>query len=126
MKKLLFIFSHIPTKEQLEDAKKSLGVTEFITLTDELKNIWSNIPEELQGSDIKFKEYILENCSKDDYILIEGHFGIVYKMVNWALKNGYKAIYSHSSREYKYEEKYDGSIKNIHYFKHKCYKMYEE
>ena len=83
MKTLLFIFSHTPTKEQIFDAKEHLGVNRILNLPEELKIIWSNIPKDSLGIDKMFKDFILENCNRGDYIVIEGEFGMVYKLVSW-------------------------------------------
>lgn len=124
MKNLLLLFSHKLTKNQIEDAKENLNITTFIYLPDKLRKIWSSIPLESEGLDNIFKEFISKNCTKGDYILIEGEYGMVYKMVNWSLNEGYIPIYSYSRREYIKEVLADNTVKNTHYFKHIYYKVY--
>ena len=124
MKKLLLLFSHKLTKEQIKDARENLQISNFIYLSEELQNKWRNF--DIDDNDVVegVKEFIINNATIGDYILIQGEYGLVFKMVSWALDNGYIPIYSYSKREYINEVLSDGTIKNIHYFKHICYKIY--
>lgn len=124
MKKLLLLFSHKLTKEQIKDAKEKLNISNFIYLSEDLQSKWSNFDIEDNNTVEKFKEFIVKNADIGDYVLIQGEYGLVFKMVSWALDNGYIPIYSYSKREYINEVLSDGTIKNIHYFKHICYKIY--
>ncbi len=45
---MILLFSHKRTPEQIADAKSSFGVEEFLTIDDELQNICSNIPVDLE------------------------------------------------------------------------------
>lgn len=124
MKKLVLLFSHNLTKEQIRDAKENLEISSFIYLPDSLQNKWSNFEIDDNDGVEEIKEYIRNNATIGDYILIQGEYGLVFKMVNWSLNNGYIPIYSYTKRAYKNEELIDGTIKNIHYFKHICYREY--
>jgi len=44
LNKLFLIFNHTLTKEQIEDAKKSLYVNAFLPLPEALQTVWSTIP----------------------------------------------------------------------------------
>ena len=46
MKQLFLLFSHTLTDGQKQDAKNSLLVESFISLTPQLQKLWSNIPED--------------------------------------------------------------------------------
>lgn len=124
MKKLLLLFSHKLTKEQIKDAKEKLNISNFIYLSEELQSKWSNFDIDDNNTVEKFKEFIINNATIGEYILIQGEYGLVFKMVNWSLNNGYIPIYSYSKREYIKEVLSDGTVKNTHYFKHICYKKY--
>jgi len=126
MKKLALLFSHKLSEDQKSDAEKSLGIKEFIYMSDRLLKKWSDIPEDIDIYDYSkdFKSFIEENCTKDDYILIEGEYGITYHMVDWCKSKGYNPIYSFSKRVFESKEVENGVFENIHYFKHIKYKNY--
>lgn len=125
MKKLFLLFSHKLTNDQINDAKDRLNIIEYRYLPDNLQNIWSNIPEDDENIEMLFMDYIKENASIGDYILIEGEYGIVYKMVKWSIENNYIPIYSYTKRQYKSITLEDGTVENRHYFKHIKFKEYK-
>lgn len=125
MNKLVLLFSHTLTKVQKKDAYESLNVKKIISLPQNLQHIWSNIPEDNKNIEMLFMNYIKENASIGDYILIEGEYGIVYKMVKWSIENNYIPVYSYTKRQYKSITLEDGTIENRHYFKHIKFKEYK-
>lgn len=125
MKRLFLLFSHKLTKEQIEDAEENFNISKFVYLPEELQSMWSNIGEDDIGLDRRFKKYIKEKAETGDYILIEGEYGMVYKMVKWALENNYIPVYSYTKREYSNKVLEDGTVENKHYFKHIKFKEYK-
>lgn len=125
MNKLVLLFSHTLTKVQKKDAYESLNVKKIISLPQNLQHIWSNIPEDDENIEMLFINYIKENASIGDYILIEGEYGIVYKMVKWSIENNYIPVYSYTKRQYKSITLEDGTVENRHYFKHIKFKEYK-
>lgn len=101
MKKMFLLFSHNLTQIQIDDAKNNLDVEEFVSLNQDLQELWSNIPSEL----ISLKEYLLpfrnflaENSNFEDVVLLQGDFGAVYQMVNFANDLGLKSVYATTTR----------------------------
>ena len=70
------------------------------------------------------KSFVEKGGEKGDYILIQGEWGYTYEMVKWSKENGFVPIYSSTERNYKSEVMNDGTVKNVHYFKHVCFKEY--
>ncbi len=126
MKKIIMLFSHTLTEHQINDLKRELNVEKIIMLNKKMQNIWSNVdPTKDERDDLKYiKEFILKELKKMDYILIQGEWGYIYEMVNWAKKNSFVPIYSATKRDYQEEILKDGTVKNIHYFKHVKFKKY--
>jgi hypothetical protein len=124
--KMILLFSHKITKEQVEDAKKSLGVDEFVKLDDKTLSLWSNIPTDIQdiSKHLKpIKDFILRHASNGDYILIQGDFGAVVKMIYFARAKGLIPVYSTTKREVK--EEFDGDkVKKVSLFKHILFRKY--
>jgi len=124
--KLFLLFSHKLTDEQIKDAKENLGISEFVYLPEDLQYKFSNVPPEIE--DIKeyskdFKEFLKNNAKKDDYVLVQGDFGVVFQIVEFCKENSLKAIYSTTKRVSK-EKKIEGKIVKISEFKHVRFRKY--
>ena len=124
--KMFLLFSHKLTSEQIKDAKENLGVREFIYLPKDLQDKFSNVPPEIE--DIKkysenFIDFLRENVSKEDYVLIQGDFGVVFWVVEYCKKNNIKAVYATTKRVVK-EKVIDGKVVKISEFKHVRFRKY--
>ena len=118
--KMFLFFSHKLTDEQIRDAKKNLGVDEFIYLPDDLQKKFSNVPPEID--DIKeysldFMKFLDKNAKKDDFVLIQGDFGVVFWVVEYCKQNNLKAVYSTTKRVVK-EKNIEGKVVKISEFQH--------
>ena len=124
--RMFLLFSHKLTDEQIKDAKENLRVDEFIYLPKDLQEKFSNIPTEID--DIKeyskiFIDFLEKNASKEDYILIQGDFGVVFWVVEYCRENNLKAVYATTKRVVK-EKEIDGKVVKISEFKHVKYRFY--
>jgi len=124
--KMFLLFSHKLTDEQIKDAKENLGINEFMYLPEDLQKKFSNVPPELE--DIKeysqiFIDFLKENTKKEDYVLVQGDFGLVFNIVEFCKENNLKAIYSTTKRVAK-EQSIDGKVVKISEFKHIRFRRY--
>ena len=124
--KMFLLFSHKLTDEQIKDAKQNLGVDEFVYLPQDLQEKFSNVPPEID--DIKayskiFIEFLEKNANKNDYILIQGDFGVVFWVVEYCRQNNFKAVYATTKRVVK-EKKVKGKVVKISEFKHVKFRRY--
>ncbi len=126
--RMVLIFSHTLTREQEEDARKSLFVDEFIFMPKNLSKIWSQIPPE-GDLDLeimsKFTNFIRDNAEKGDYVLIQGDFGATFALVDWCLREGYIPVYATTHRIYKQRVDKHGNIVNQHVFSHVGFRKYK-
>jgi hypothetical protein len=123
--KMYLLFSHKLTQEQSDDAKR-LGVSEFVSLPKELQNKFSNVPPELEsiGEYIKpIKEFLEQNLTSKDIVLIQGDFGVVCEIVKFCKEKKVKAVYATTKRVVKEMEK-DGKKVKISEFKHIRFREY--
>ena len=125
--KMILIFSHTLTEEQIEDAKNSFGIHDFVYMPENIQKIWSDIPSSI--SDIHnylnpVQNFILNNSSQDDYVLIQGDFGATYNTVNFCKQNKRIVIYSTTKRISK-EIVRDNVIEKISYFSHISFREYQ-
>ena len=122
-KRLILLFSHQLTPQQLKDAKETLQCNKIIYLTDELLYKWQNITPE---TDIQiFKDFLVENAKVGDYVLIQGEWGTTYNMVNFAKEKNMIPIYSSTARKV-IEEKSgsDNRVIKTSIFEHKGFYRY--
>lgn len=128
--KIILLFSHTLTDNQIIELEKRFEIEKITYLADELQFKWSNlspdytlIEEELKNVKSFIKNNIEEGFDKQ-YILIQGEYGAVYHMVNFAFSIGLIPIYSASKRAYE-SRKIDGNkIENIHYYEHVRFQLY--
>jgi hypothetical protein len=126
MKKLFLLFSHTLTPTQEVDAKESLKIEEFVKLSDDLQQLWSNIPPHL--TDISdylrpLKDYIEKSAEDSDVFLIQGDFGGCYEMVNFVKSLGYLAVHSTTKRDV-VEKTVDGKVEKFSRFEHVIFRLY--
>jgi hypothetical protein len=129
MVKLFLLFSHHITPEQFEDARQSLGITDFIRLPEDLQQRFSNVPADLEAIDAYLQpilDWIEEHCTnQNDYILVQGDFGATYFLVDYCKKNNCAIpMYATTERKSIEEAQEDGSIKTQRIFKHKRFRLY--
>lgn len=127
MTKLFLLFSHNFTEDQKKDAKESLGVTEFVSLPDDLQEKFSNINPngELDIKPLREIARWLEiNADDDDFVLIQGEFGTTFYLVDFCFKRGFEAIYATSERVYEEAHNDDGTVERKHIFKHVNFRRY--
>lgn len=127
LSKLFLLFSHEITDKQKKDARKNLNINQIIKLPDNLQQKWSNVPAKLESLSeymLPFKNWLSENITNDDYILVQGEFGAVYFIVSWAKNNDFTPIYSTTERLSK--EVNDGErVKSVKIFEHRRFRKYE-
>jgi len=123
--KMFLFFSHKLTNEQMDDAKK-LGIKEFINLPSNLQELFSNVPAELDNLDeyVKvFIDYLLNNANKGDFILLQGDFGLIYKLINFSKTIGLIPIYATTKRITK-EKIVNNKVIKTSEFKHIMFRKY--
>jgi hypothetical protein len=128
MSKLLLLFSHQLTEDQVKDAKATLNITEFIPLSSDLENLWKNIPAtkpSLNDYLEPIRKWMKGHTDPGDYVMIQGDFGAVYLMVNFAFSIGLIPIYSTTEREVVEKSMPDSTVRSERVFKHRMFRKYE-
>jgi hypothetical protein len=128
MKSLFLIFSHTLTPEQATDATNSLGVEKFVSLPENLKILWGNVPPD---ADLDFatylqpiKHFLATSAQAHDVVLIQGDFGATYHLVNYCKQAGYTPVYATTERVAIEQAQSDGSVVLQKVFKHKAFRRY--
>ncbi len=108
MRKVILLFSHTLSDEQISEAKLNYDVEEFMYLPKNLQNLWSSIEPELETiSEVltPLKNFLIQNSEKDDLVLVQGDFGAVFIMVDFCFKHNLVPIYATTQRVVKeYEQ----------------------
>jgi len=126
MKKLFLLFSHTLTTAQESDAKATFGVEQFVTLPNELQELWSNVPSELDNlSDYlePLKNYLTKQTQQGDVVLVQGDFGATYQMVNFVKALGLIAVHATTKRNV-VEKVIDDKIVKTSVFEHIRFRSY--
>ena len=126
MKKLFLLFSHTLTPAQELDAKESLNIESFVTLPNDLQQLWSNIPpylKDVSGYLEPLKEYIQNNAEDGDVLLVQGDFGGCYEMINFIKFMGLTAVHSTTTRDV-VEKTVNGKVEKFSRFEHVIFRLY--
>lgn len=127
MASLFLIFNHQFTEAQKAEARTSLDVQRIIPLPAALQETWSNIPPDLPALKdylSPLRAWIASQASGGDYVLIQGDFGACWLMVNFSMERGLIPLYSTTERLTEEELKPDGSVRLVHYFRHRIFRRY--
>jgi len=127
MPDIYLIFSHKLTPQQERDLRENWQVKNFIALPKHLQELWSNIPPDLSSlsSYLKpIKDWLKENGKKGDLVLIQGDFGAVYLMVNYAFELGLVPVYATTERFVREEISPAGEVTMNRIFRHKIFRVY--
>ncbi len=122
---MFLFFSHKLTPHQIEEVKK-LGVEEFVYLPKDLQEVFSNVPPDVESLGEYLKPlflFLMENSKSGDYVLIQGEFGVVYRLVSFAKILDLIPIYATTKRITKEIVK-DAKIVKISEFKHIRFRKY--
>jgi len=120
MKKMILLFSHKLTEEQIADSKASFGVKEFVVLDTDLQTIWSNIPADLEDLNDylqPIRDFLTANIQKDDVVLVQGDFGATCAIASFVKSLGGVAVYATTKRDV-LEREIDGKIVKTSVFEH--------
>jgi len=124
---LVLLLNHSLTPAQEADARESLGVSNFIHPPENVRELWRNIPPELEtlaGFLIPVEEWVKRAARPGDAVLIQGDFGATCRMVGFSLAMGLDPVYSTTERHAVEELQPDGSVRLIHHFRHKRFRRY--
>lgn len=127
--RLFVIFNHKLTQVQIEDAFYSLKVSKILEPSQDLRNMWADIPpdaDELSNCNefILLRNWLEINSRTGDYVLIQGEFGATFLMVQFALEKGLVPVYSTTSRKAVEHHNTDGSVEIKHSFSHVKFRNY--
>jgi len=100
-KKMFLIFSHALTQQQIKQAKEKFNISEFISLPQNLQQIWSGIDPDIESLKETLEpicEFLKYSAKKDDVVLVQGDFGAVCIVVRFSQENDLLPVYATTKR----------------------------
>lgn len=126
--KFLFtLFNHTLTTAQKADAEKVLGVSQIKETPREVFDLWSRISpyrKELYSYLEPVRKWLEISTRPGDYLLLQGDFGAVFLLVEFANRIKIMPVYSTTERVVVEKPLAGGTVKLEHQFKHVIYRHY--
>ena len=126
--KFLILMNHEMTQEQRPDAIKMLGVAEFVEPPEEISNIWSAIPADVETIEAilsPVKVWLDSHANAGDVVLVQGDFGAVYHMVNHAFSKKLVPVYATTQRKVEEKVNDNGCVEITRVFRHQRFRLYQ-
>ena len=94
-------------------------------MLENLQQIWSNVlyDDKYYTNLNEIIDYMLSILNEEDYVIVQGNWGYVYKLVEEAKKNKIIPLYAFSVRDSS-EEIINGEVVKITKFKYQCFVEY--
>jgi hypothetical protein len=127
MKSLFLLFNHTLTPRQEEDARLNLEVERIVASPPAIEKLWSQIPAELESLACYLepvRKWLERTATPGDLLLVQGDFGAVCLMVEFARQAGLVPLYSTTRREADEKHLEDGSVRLEHRFRHVRFRYY--
>lgn len=127
-KTVVSILSHELLNSQVDELKDTWNVEKIITIPEKLKSAWSRInPNDDLDDDFnlvyKLKTFILENTNQEDYVIVQGEWGMTFTVVNMCFELNRVPIYATTERKTKETIK-DGQVHSEKIFEHIRFRKY--
>lgn len=129
MPKFVNLTNHSLTEDQKNDAINRFGITEFVEMPEDIKELWGNIPPDLDdsGLDIHIQPILAwldEYLRNGNVFLIQGDYGATYKVVQIVARFECIPVYATTKRLAEEIKQPDGSIQVKRTFKHVRFRKY--
>ncbi len=124
--KLFVLLSHDLSEEQKKEAYENLHVKEILNPPLELRNLWASIPPQAES----IRPYLspifkwLSEAKEGDYVLVQGDFGAVFLVADYAFRRALIPIYA-TTRRLHTEEKKGEQVRMVKIFHHARFRRYE-
>ena len=97
------LLNHPLLKKQIQDIE-TLGKN-IVYLPNELSALWKQIEIPVRAHIAPILDYLSKHVQKDDIVLVQGHTGATYIIVNHVRALGATAVYAHSPKDVTHQER---------------------
>ena len=125
--KLFILTNHTASQQQLDDARLSLGVSEFVDLPVDLKTLWGNVPPDIES----VTEYVTpllcwldSSLQNEDIVWVQREWGVTLAVIDWCRNRKVRCVYSTTKRVAIETPSPDGSIALTHVFSHVRFRFF--
>jgi CRISPR-associated Csx2 family protein len=127
-KTVVSILSHKLLNSQVDELKNTWNVEKIIYLPEKLKSDWCNVnpSDDLEDDSNlldRLREFILDNTNQEDYIIVQGEWGMTFTIVNMCFELNRVPIYATTERKTKETVK-DGQVHSEKVFEHIRFRKY--
>ena len=127
MKKFFNITSHVMTETQIADAKASLGIDEVVSMSDDLKKIWGQVPPSADTVGVKghiqpVLDWLEAQVSVGDYCMVAGSRTAV-AFVDLQIRSKAYVVESCTERKVREVQNPDGTVVKTAVFEHIRYRI---
>lgn len=127
--RFIVLLNHDLTPAQIADARDSLGVEEIVETSENVRQIWKNLPPNqtcLTAFLQPVFDFVRTESRKGDYLLVQGDFGAVFLLVAFAFALGLRPVYSTTERNVEEIVEQLNSVTLHRTFKHCIFRNYEK
>ncbi len=101
-RKGIFVVSHEPTPDQLEELKNNWDIQEIVRMPKDIASKWQSIPpgkESIEEEILVIKNWIDEVCTPGDVVIIQGDYGASFMLADYVRKLAFTPLYAATKRE---------------------------
>ena len=123
--KAFIMINHGLTQSQQNDFDE-MGVTDVVTLNDDLKKIWSQIAPNADRKAVAqtMIDGFLTSANEGDIVLVQGEFGATFMIVDYCLQKGLVPMFATTVRRTVEKTLDDGTVEKTAVFDHAGFVKY--
>ncbi len=127
-KKAIFVISHEPSPEQIQELKTKWNAREIVKMPEDIAARWRSIPpnaESIEKEILPVKKWIDEICKPGDLVIIQGDYGASFMLAGYVKEIGNVPLYATTERKVEENIADDGSVEQRRLFRHVRFRKYE-
>ena len=102
MKKMAVLMNHNLSEDQKAEALQKLGVSEFVSAPQEVARLWCSADPTVAVEELGVErviQWLDSTTGQDDWVLVQGDYGLTFAVVHWCLENGRVPVYATTRRK---------------------------
>lgn len=121
-----FIMTNHGLTQSQQNEFDEMGVTDVVTLNDDLKKVWSQIAPNADRKAVAqtMIDGFLSSANEGDVVLVQGEFGATFIVVDYCLQKGLVPMFATTARRVEKTLLDDGTIEKTAVFDHAGFVKY--
>lgn len=127
MNRCYWLLNHSILEKQKKELEDKYGIREIITPSDDIEELWKNVPveEEIPSAFFSEIEGWLGKADKDDVVVIQGEPTAAFKIILHLLERGITVLAGITERR-SIEREQDGTTIKTCVYEHVCFRRYSK